>query len=320
VSAASALNPRSEPLLWLQLLALAAMPLEALLLLVLLAGADPGPVPILERLLVWGLGVLAPALLLWRRPADCCSLLVVQVPLRARSEQQRRLAALQNALPPRLLLALGGALLLPAFWWLDGVAALAANSAPLEAGHRLLTLLLAIPLLALLLWQWHQLSQSLWLLSRSTASLAEAPPLSTTTLENERLSLGLPLLLLDPLVIAVPTGPDSRAAAQPASPAGGPSPEPPSAPSPEPPSEPSPQPSPAAAPPPEPQEPPAMEQEAQTDPQEAQEPEPVQEPQAEDEPAMAGADDDSAFRETVAVEPEQAAADDQGGELNQQVP
>ena len=43
-------NPaRREPLLWLQLLGLAALPLEAAALLVVLAGADPGPLPGLER-------------------------------------------------------------------------------------------------------------------------------------------------------------------------------------------------------------------------------------------------------------------------------
>jgi hypothetical protein len=202
VTAAQALHPRSEPLLWLQLIAFGAIPLEALLLLVLLAGADPGPVPGLERLLAWGLGVLAPTLLLWQRPADCCSLLVAQVPIKARSDQQRRLASLQGALAPRLLLALGAALLLPAFWWLDGAAALAGNSSPLVAGNRLVVLLLAIPLLALLLWQWHQLSQSLWLLSRPPGALASATPLSTTSLENQRLCLGIPLLLLPPLEIS----------------------------------------------------------------------------------------------------------------------
>ena len=58
------MTPRSEALLWIQLLGLAALPLELLLLLVLFAGADPGPVPALERLLVWGLGALLPAVLL----------------------------------------------------------------------------------------------------------------------------------------------------------------------------------------------------------------------------------------------------------------
>jgi len=202
VTAALVLHPRSEPLLWLQLIAFGAMPLEVLLLLVLLAGTDPGPVPGLERLLVWGLGVLAPTLLLWKRPADFCSLLLAQVPIRARSDQQRRLASLQDALAPRLLLAIGAVLLLPAFWWLDGAAAMAGNSSPLVAGNRLVVLLLAIPLLALLLWQWHQLSQSLWLLSRPSTDLAAATPLSTTSLDNDRLCLGIPLLLLAPLEIS----------------------------------------------------------------------------------------------------------------------
>jgi hypothetical protein len=70
------------------------------------------------------------------------------------------------------------------------------------SGNRLVVLLLAIPLLTLLLWQWHQLSQSLWLLSRPSKDLADAAPLSTTSLENQRLCLGIPLLLLGPLEIS----------------------------------------------------------------------------------------------------------------------
>lgn len=213
MTAAPVSYPRSEPLLWLQLLALGALPLEALLLLLVLAGADPGPVPALERLLAWGLGVLAPTLVFWRRPADCCSLLLVQVPLGARSDQQRRLASLQEALAPRLLLVAGAALLLPAFWWLDRAAALAATSSPLEESNRFVCLVLAVPLLALVLWQWHQLSQSLWLLSRSPATLAAAAPLSSR-LEGQRISLGIPLLLLAPLQAT-----DRPAAAPPAAPA-----------------------------------------------------------------------------------------------------
>jgi hypothetical protein len=204
VTAAPAPHPRSEPLLWLQLIALGAMPLEALLLLVVLAGADPGPIPALERLLVWGLGVLGPTLLLWRRPADCCSLLLVQVPLKARSDQQRRLAGLQDALPTRLLLLLGAGLLLPGFWWLDGASALAANSSPLVGGNRLVALLLAVPVLALLLWQWQQLGQSLWLLSRPPAALEASEPWSISRMESERLSLGIPLVLLAPLEGSAP--------------------------------------------------------------------------------------------------------------------
>ena len=54
-------NPaRREPLLWLQLLGLAVLPLETALLLLVLAGADPGPLPGLERLFTWALGALGP--------------------------------------------------------------------------------------------------------------------------------------------------------------------------------------------------------------------------------------------------------------------
>ncbi len=195
------MNPRSEPLLWLQLIALGAIPLELLLLVLLLAGADPGPLPALERLLVWGLGALAPALLLWQRPADCCSLLVAQVPLAARSPLQRSLAAAQDAMPAKLLLVAGAAGLLPLFWSLDSHAALAGPFSPLEASNRLVGLLLAIALLAVLLWQWQQLVQSLWLLSRSPAALAAVKPLSQEQQARMRLSLGIPLLQLKPLML-----------------------------------------------------------------------------------------------------------------------
>ncbi len=124
------MSPRSEPLLWLQLIALGAIPLELVLLLLLLAGADPGPAPALERLLAWGLGVLAPSLLLWRQPADCCSLLLVQVPLAGRSPLQRRLAGLQDALAARLLGVLGALGLLPLLWALDGRAAAVSGFSP----------------------------------------------------------------------------------------------------------------------------------------------------------------------------------------------
>ena len=46
------MQPRSEPLLWLQCLALGAIPLELLLIRLVLAGADPGPVPGVERFLI----------------------------------------------------------------------------------------------------------------------------------------------------------------------------------------------------------------------------------------------------------------------------
>jgi len=193
-------SPRSEPLLWLQLLALGLLPLEALLLLLLLGASDPGSLPLLERLLCWAIGVLAPAALLWRLPVDPWSLLVAQVPQRGRREIQHRLSALQP--PPLLRLGslVGLAILsLVLLWWCDNHAAFASAFSPVADSPRLVGLLLAAAVLALLQWQGQQVVQALWLLSRSPQDVAAATPLSAAALERERLSPGLPLLLLPPL-------------------------------------------------------------------------------------------------------------------------
>ena len=210
----------SEPLLWLQLLGLSLLPLEALLILLLLAGSDPGRLPALERLFCWALGGLAPALLLWRRPADVWSLLLVQTPSGGRRDLQRRLSALQDTRPLRLALALGAALLLVGLWRLDGAAALATALAPLPEAPRLVDLLLTAPVLALMLWQWQQAIQSLWLLSRSPAVLEATSPLSPVELPKRRLSLGLPLLLPAPLQASTRTAapPKQEASAPPSEP------------------------------------------------------------------------------------------------------
>jgi hypothetical protein len=195
-------NPRSEPLLWLQLIAVGVLPLEALLLLLLLAGTDPGPVPGIERLLCWAIGLLAPALLLWQRPADVWSLLLVQTPLRGRRPLQQRLSSLQEALPLKVGLVLGAALALPLLWWLDRHAAVAGSLSSLAGGPRRVALLLANSVLELMLWQWQQLLQTLWLLSRSPAAIEAAAPMGQVELERQRLSLGIPLLLPDPLSLS----------------------------------------------------------------------------------------------------------------------
>ena len=192
------MNPRAEPLLWLQLVSVGVLPLEALLLLLLLAGQDPGPWPGLERLLCWMLGALAPALLLWRRPADVWSLLLLQTPLRGRRPVQQRLSRLQEGLTLRLGLAFGTLLLLPMLWWIDNHAALAHPYSPLSASPRLLALLLSAAVLAVMLWQWQQLLQSLWLLSRPTDAVTLLPAMTSETMAAQRLSLGLPLLLFAP--------------------------------------------------------------------------------------------------------------------------
>ncbi|WP_411873271.1 low-complexity tail membrane protein [Vulcanococcus limneticus] len=193
-------SPRSEPLLWLQLLALGLLPLEALLLLLLLGASDPGSLPLLERLLCWAIGVLAPAALLWRLPVDPWSLLVAQVPQRGRREIQQRLSALQPPAVLRLGSLVGLAILsLVLLWWCDNHAAFASAFSPVADSPRLLGLLLAAAVLALLQWQGQQVVQALWLLSRSPQEVAAATPLSAAALERERLSPGLPLLLLPPL-------------------------------------------------------------------------------------------------------------------------
>lgn len=200
------MNPRSEPLLWVQLLGLAALPGELLLAFLLLAGGDPGPVPGLERLFCWALGALLPAVLFWRQPPDVWSLLLVQIPMRGRRDLQRRLSGLQAPLAVKLLAAAGALLLLPLIWLIDDRAGLAAAFSPIGSSTRLLGLVLCVPVLAICLWQWNQFWQALWLLSRPAGALeaaAEAAGRSDEPVaERLSLSLGLPLLLPDPLRLA----------------------------------------------------------------------------------------------------------------------
>ncbi len=213
------MNPRSEPLVWLQLIALGVFPLEVLVLLLLLAGNDPGPLPGLERVLCWAIGALAPALLLWRQPADPCSLLLAQVPQRGRRPLQRQLAAQPPSLAGRLGLVLVTALLLPLLWWLDNHAALAAPLAPFPDTPRLVALLMGTPLLALMVWQGQQVLQALGWLIRGKAGLpttaspsASSDVTSPAPRSDQRLSPGLPLLLLPALSVeAASTAQLSRA-------------------------------------------------------------------------------------------------------------
>ena len=209
------MNPRSEPLLWVQLIAVGAIPLEVLGLLLVLAGSDPGPLPQLERLLGWALGALAPAIVLWRRPADLRSLLL----LRSRGEAtplQRAMIARQTERAPRLLFALGVVALLPLLFWLDGQAALASGLSPLQQSGRLSGLLVSAALLALVVWQWQQLVQALWLLLGAEPELVSSAPQHSESLRHDRTNLGLPLLQLAPLELT----PLERAPLELASPVG----------------------------------------------------------------------------------------------------
>ena len=191
------MQPRSEPLLWLQCLALGAIPLELMLIRLLLAGADPGPIPEVERLLLWGIGVVAPAIALWKRPADWASLLVVRQKLSSRDRDQLQLSAAQQGPIGLISLVVASLALGLLIGWLDDSAVLTAEFSPVLGQSRLETLLLCIPVLALIVWQVQQLAQagSLLLGLGNTESASEAI-FTTEMLRQQRTSLGLQLLQL----------------------------------------------------------------------------------------------------------------------------
>ena len=196
------MKPRLEPLLWLQCLALGAIPLELLLIRLILAGADPGPVPPVERLLIWAIGVLAPAAALWKRPADWGSLLLVRVPLKERDQAQQALSAKQGGLISRTSVAVAALGSLPLLWWLDDSAVLASEFSPVLGQSRLVTLLISIPVLALMVWQVQQISQALgWLLPIRNQLDEAASPGNTAehnsiAADQQHTSFGLQILRL----------------------------------------------------------------------------------------------------------------------------
>jgi len=197
---------RSEPLLWLQLIGLGAIPLELLLVLLLLAGSDPGPLPGLERVLTWSLGAVAPSVLLWRMPPDPFSLLLVCTPVRLRNPDQLAFSQQPMGLPLKLLLASGTALLLPLLWWLDTTSVLATSYALLPTPNRMAALVAVAPLLTLMVWQWQQLAQASVLLGRNhqqTPATHRAGDPSPAT--RQPLCLGLPWLRLPGLTQATTT-------------------------------------------------------------------------------------------------------------------
>ena len=191
------MTSRREPLLWLQCLAIGLIPLELLLIRMVLAAADPGPIPPIERLFTWGVGVLAPAIALWKRPADWGSLLVLRLPTGNRSTEQQQLSARQAGPASAVSVALAAALLLPAIWFLDDSAGLIHEFSPLQGSSRLLTLVLCMPLLAVIVWQIQQLVQAMILLIN--AGGREPQPFEVEQLRMERTSFGLQLLKLSPL-------------------------------------------------------------------------------------------------------------------------
>ena len=294
------MQSRREPLLWLQCLAIGVIPLELLLIRLLLAGADPGPVPMVERLLIWGVGAVAPAIALWQRPADWGSLLLLRCPVASRSSDQLRLSASEGTWGSRSALVGCTALLLPLLWWLDESAGLIHEFSPLQDSSRLVSLLLTAPLLALLVWQVQQLVQALLLLIQVPQNDSTAEAWSVEQLRQQRTSLGLQILQLPAL-----TWPD------PPEPTPSPTPEPSREPEPSPEPEPTPEPSPEPEPTPEP----------------SIEPEPEPTPEPESEPSIdETVEADSAVGSVlinvdsaVAVEPEEAAEEDESAPLDTEI-
>ena len=276
------MQSRREPLLWLQCLAIGVIPLELLLIRLLLAGADPGPVPMVERLLIWGVGAVAPAIALWQRPADWGSLLLLRCPVASRSSDQLRLSASEGTWGSRSALVGCTALLLPLLWWLDESAGLIHEFSPLQDSSRLVSLLLTAPLLALLVWQVQQLVQALLLLIQVPQNDSTAEAWSVEQLRQQRTSLGLQILQLPALTWPEP-------------------PEPTPSPTPEPSTEPEPTPEPSTEPEPTPEP----------------EPEPSVDETVEADSAVGSVliNIDSA----VAVEPEEAAEEDESAPLDTEI-
>ena len=280
------MQSRREPLLWLQCLAIGVIPLELLLIRLLLAGADPGPVPIVERLLIWGVGVVAPAIALWKRPADWGSLLLLRLPLASRSSDQLKLSASEGQWGSRSALVGCTLLLLPLLWWLDESAGLIHEFSPLQDSSRLVSLLLTAPLLALLVWQIQQLVQAVLLLVQAPQNDSAAEPWSLDQLRQERTSFGLQVLQFAPLTWPEP-------------------PEPTPSPTPEPSNEPEPEPEPTNAP----------DQEPTFDvPEDTAS---IDAATSEDDSAVATALIDIDI--TAAIEPEQAAEEEESAPLNPEV-
>jgi hypothetical protein len=153
----------------------------------------------------------------------------VRVPLRERDQEQHALSAKQGGLISRTSVAVAALGSLPLLWWLDDSAVLASEFSPVLGQSRLVTLLISIPVLALMVWQVQQLSQALGWLLPIRAEPDQAPTADNSAGQNsaatdqQHTSFGLQILRLNRLAWPEP------AAKQTQEPPQKPTPQPPSA-------------------------------------------------------------------------------------------
>jgi hypothetical protein len=89
---------------------------------------------------------------------------------------------------------------LPLLWWLDDSAVLASEFSPILGQSRLVTLLLSIPVLAVMVWQVQQLSQALgWLLPIRDQTDQEPSIQNSAVTDLQHTSFGLQILRLNRL-------------------------------------------------------------------------------------------------------------------------
>ncbi len=190
-----------EPLIWIQLLGIGFLPLELLFLRLILAGAPLGPLPTVQRALIALIVIIGPIFSLYKKPADWGSLLLIKLPLKSRSIKQHQISRLQEHAVPKLMFILGTALLLFSFWSIDQSALLVNTLSPFKKFSRIINLLLSTPLLFLIVWQWNQVCQSIWLLTRSEEVVIDAEYMTNQEILNRRTSLGIDAQFLDNLNI-----------------------------------------------------------------------------------------------------------------------
>lgn len=130
-----------EPLLWIHLTGLAALPVALEVVWLGLAIGDPiMPVP-MELLLLTAIGMLPVLWMQLSRPFDIFSILVVAIKPEKLTQKQRSLLSLFKTKTSPVLTIAAGLLMLAVLWQIYRVAPLAATVAPLAPGWRLAGLL-----------------------------------------------------------------------------------------------------------------------------------------------------------------------------------